>query len=78
MEIIITPGGTGRCIYGEELDLAALGEIHIRRASRVEADAAGAWWADLSPVSRPKLEPFARRSQALAAEEAWLLPIKRR
>lgn len=72
MEIIITPGGTVRCIYAETVDLSGLGEVSIRRASHVEPDAAGQWWADLSPVSGPKLGPFKARSQALAAEVEWL------
>lgn len=72
MEIIITPGGEVRCIYAETVDLSGLGELSIRRASRVEPDVAGQWWADLSPVSGPKLGPFKARSQALAAEVEWL------
>jgi hypothetical protein len=32
----------------------------------------GRWWADLGPVSGPKLGPFDRRSQALEAEREWL------
>ena len=32
----------------------------IRRASHVEPDEAGRWWADLSPVGGPRLGPFAR------------------
>ena len=31
------------------------------------------WWADLSPVKGPKLGPFSRRSDALQAENYWLL-----
>ncbi len=73
MELVIAPGGMVRCIYGEDVDLAALGAVEIRRASHVEPDAAGEWWADLAPVGGPKLGPFARRSEALDAEVAWLL-----
>lgn len=72
MELFITPNGTIRCIYDEGLDLAALGEHQIRRASHVEADEQGDWWADLSPVGGPKLGPFPHRSLALAAERSWL------
>ena len=56
----------------EKLDLAALGTMEIRRASHVEPDAVGAWWADLSPVGGPKLGPHTRRSAALEAELTWL------
>ena len=72
MELIIGAGGDARCVYGEELNLTALGEIRIRRASHVEPDESGRWWADLSPVSGPKLGPFAHRSLALEAETDWL------
>jgi len=72
MELLIQPDGDAVCIYGEELDLAALGELEIRRASHVEPDEHGNWWADLSPVSGPKLGPFEKRSAALEAELEWL------
>ena len=72
MELVITAGGLIRCIYDEALDLAALGAVEIRRASAVEPDKHGDWWADLSPVEGPRLGPFRRRSAALAAEVDWL------
>jgi hypothetical protein len=49
-----------------------LGELCVRRASHVEPDDVGRWWADLAPVDGPKLGPFPLRSQALQAEVAWL------
>ena len=72
MQLLIDRQGQVRCIYGEAIDLAALGEVAIRRASFVEPDAQGNWSADLSPVGGPILEPFTRRSEALATELAWL------
>ena len=72
MEIIVDPDGAVRCIYAEDIDLATLGEVDVVRASHVEPDSLGAWWADLAPVSGPKIGPFTRRSQALEAEAAWL------
>jgi hypothetical protein len=72
MELVVSPDGVVRCVYGEAIDLRALGRPRIRRASAVEPDAAGAWWADLSPVGGPRLGPFDRRGDALAAEAAWL------
>jgi hypothetical protein len=72
MMLIIDPGGQGRCIYSEAIDLAALGAVQIRRASHVEPDAAGQWWADLAPAGGPKLGPFPLRSEALDAEVRWL------
>jgi hypothetical protein len=72
MELLITTGGDVQCLYDEAVDLAALGETTITRASHVEPDEAGQWWADCSPLLGPKLGPFARRSDALSAEAHWL------
>jgi hypothetical protein len=72
VKIVIDPGGTCRCLYGEQIVLAAIGLVSIARASQVEPDEAGQWWAEMSPVAGPKLGPFALRSEALLAEVAWL------
>ncbi|MFN3153236.1 hypothetical protein [Bremerella sp.] len=72
MQIVIAPGGGIRCIYGESIDLNSLGRISIARGSHVEPDELGQWFADLSPVGGPKLGPFVKRTDALAAELAWL------
>ena len=72
MHLVVDRQGMIRGLYDEAVDLAALGEVHLSRASQVEPDANGDWWADLQPVRGPKLGPFARRSLALAAEQAWL------
>ena len=72
MELVIRPGGLVRCVYGEAIDLHALGRSHITCASTVEPDDQGSWWADLSPVNGPLLGPFEQRSQALDAEQQWL------
>jgi hypothetical protein len=53
MLLRINPGGAVRCLYAEAIDLAALGTLAIRRASHVEPDGQGHWWADLSPVGGP-------------------------
>ena len=74
MDLVIDPQGQVRCLYTEELDLASLGWLEITRASHVEPDGQGQWWADMAPVSGPKLGPFALRSQALQAETDWLTP----
>ena len=71
MELVIEPGGQIRCLYGEAIDLGCMGELAIRRASHVEPEGQS-WFADLSPMGGPRLGPFARRSQALEAEEDWL------
>jgi hypothetical protein len=72
MDLVVTSRGTVRAIYDETIDLAQLGSPVIRRASQVEPDAHGWWWADLRPVAGPVLGPFVRRSVALDAEVAWL------
>ena len=65
-------GWQGQVLYGEAVDLGVLGPTSIQRASHVEPDEDGRWWSDLSPVNGPRLGPFPRRSDALAAEAAWL------
>lgn len=72
MKLVIAPGGTARCLYGEAIDLAALGTPVITRASHVEPTADGRWAADMRPLIGPVLGPFDRRSEALAAERYWL------
>ena len=72
MMLIVGPQGGVRCLYTEAVDLTSLGRLSIRRASHVEPDDQGQWWADLAPVHGPRLGPFAIRSTALEAEERWL------
>jgi hypothetical protein len=72
MQLVIDPAGQIRTIYGEEIELATLGRPELFRASFVEPDRDGRWHADLRPLIGPVLGPFALRSQALAAEVAWL------
>lgn len=72
MTIIIDPAGQAHCLYAEVIDLSAMGTLHIARASQLEPDDQGLWWADLWPVSGPILGPFVLRSEALAAERDWL------
>jgi hypothetical protein len=73
MVLTIAPGGIVRCLYGEDIDLTVLGTLTIARASHVEPDAQGRWWADMKPVVGPVLGPFPHRSDALRAESLWLL-----
>jgi hypothetical protein len=72
MQLVVEPRGTVRALYTEVIDLTVLGALTICRASHVEPDAQGQWWADLTPVGGPTLGPFGRRSLALDAERAWL------
>jgi hypothetical protein len=59
-------------LYSEAVDLASLGALSIRRASHVEPNDQGEWWADLAPMHGPKLGPYSTRSGALDAERDWL------
>ena len=72
MELVVEAGGDVRCVYGEELDLREIGKLQITRASHVEPDRDGFWWADMGPV----LGPYGSRSEALEAEREWLLAAR--
>ena len=72
MELVVGADGDVKCIYDETLDLRELGRLSITRASHVEPDAEGFWWADMGPSGGPVLGPFRSRSEALAAEREWL------
>ena len=72
MELVVGVDGGVRCIYDESRDLRALGRLKITRASHVEPDTAGMWWADMGPVGGPVLGPFRTRGEALLAERGWL------
>jgi len=73
MELVVGVDGVVRCIYDEALDLRELGKLQITRASHVEPDAEGYWWADMGPVDGPVLGPYGSRTEALGAERRWLL-----
>jgi hypothetical protein len=72
MELVVDAGGSVRCIYDEGIDLREIGRLQITRASHVEPDKDGYWWADMGPVGGPVLGPFRSRSEALQAERGWL------
>jgi len=71
MWLIVDPGGTVWALYEEYLEWQELGRLAIRRASFVEPRGE-VWYADLSPVGGPLLGPFSHRSEAVAAELAFL------
>jgi len=72
MDLFVNSAGDIRCIYDEALDLRELGKLQITRASHVEPDRDGFWWADMGPVGGPVLGPFKNRTEALQAERGWL------
>ena len=43
MELLIEASGNARCVYGEAIDLAELGQLSIRRGSHVEPNEHGQW-----------------------------------
>jgi len=73
MELVVDAGGGVKCIYDETLDLRSLGNLQITRASHVEPDTEGNWWADMGPGGGPVLGPFGTRGEALGAERGWLV-----
>ena len=72
MELSISKTGDVRHIYTEQLALGDIGLLSINRASNVEPDSNGQWWADMSPSGGGRLGPFKLRSEALDSEVAWL------
>jgi len=72
MQLLIDRQGQIRCVYGESIDLRSLGLLTISRASHIEPAGDGRWAADLSLVQGPTLGPFNQRTEAIAAELAWL------
>jgi hypothetical protein len=72
MIISIDRNGGVRAIYFDGFNWQGLGKALIQRASQVEPDHMGMWWADLTLSDGPTLGPFARRIDAIAAEVAWL------
>lgn len=75
MKLIVDTAGHARFIHDDDLfalmrDTGAT--VTIRRASHVEPDSTGAWYADMSPVGGPVIGAFSTRTAALAAEREWL------
>ena len=70
MDLFISHDGSVSAIYSEAIDLQTLGTATITRASHVEPNEAGQWFAQI--IDGPKLGPYTKRSEALAAEVDWL------
>lgn len=71
--VTITDAGRLKCLYADELlPVLQLGTVEIVRASYVEPDAEGQWWADLWPQGGGTLGPFPTQRAALDAEREWL------
>jgi len=75
---LVIKNGRIQAIAPDDLGfLEQLGPCTVRRVSHVEpceTETGTQWTADLSPVGGPLLGPYRTRSEALAAELAWLEP----
>ena len=65
--------GFSNRFYEESPDVSERANLQITRASHVEPDAEGFWWAGMGPVDGPVLGPFSSRTEALGAERRWLV-----
>jgi hypothetical protein len=72
MILMVSPNGDIRGIYTDDFPWRELGKTLVQRASHVEPDHLGLWYADLSLRNGPRIGPFAKRAEAIAAEVAWL------
>ncbi len=63
--------GLGNQIYPNAMGCSR-GRLAIARASDMETDRQGFWWADIGPVWGPLLGSYGSRSEAVAAERMWL------
>ena len=70
MGLVVRTGGDATCIYDEGLDLRKLGKLQITRASHVEPDAEGYWWADLGPVAGPVAGALRQQVSGVGGGEA--------
>ena len=66
MELLMTPAGSIRCVYGEAVDLSELGRLSIQRGSHVEPTSDGRWTADLSPVAAGEIFEAGGQAQSNA------------
>ena len=70
--LLIDQSGNIHSLYTDRINLRVFGKLKIKRASHVEPDKRGLWWADMKPMLGPRLGPFKTRTLALRAEVRWL------
>ena len=71
--VFVIKDGVVTSLYTEEIDLRALGTLHVERASNVEwDDNAQGWVVTLANGSKPLYEVFRTRDEAIAAEVEYL------
>ena len=56
LALTFTPDGVGRGLYTEALDLARIGPLSVRRATRIEFDGKTQYWRAIIAV-RPTKRP---------------------
>ena len=74
MTIDFDSAGTGHCLYGEAIELRAIGPIQVRRASHIEFNASAQRWEVLPPHGGTPLFSAVRRSHCEAWEHTHLHP----
>ena len=74
MTIDFDADGAGHCLYGEDIDLQAIGTIACRRASHVEFNRTTQKWEVLPPDGGRPLFSATRRSHCIAWEKNHLHP----
>jgi len=50
--LTFSPGGTASCLYTELLDLAAIGQLQITRATNIEFNNTNQFWEVKNPKER--------------------------
>ena len=74
-KVIIGNDGIARFIYDDAV-MGVMNEISekvcVKRASHVEPDENGLWFADMAPVGGEKFIGFKTRQEALDFEVDWL------
>ena len=67
MDLFVAPNGGVTAIYAEDIDLRSLGTPTITRASHVEPDESGQWFAEM--IDGPTLGLRFRRTRRNFAEK---------
>ena len=68
MQLTFAPDGTARCLYGEAIDLHALGHLSVTRASTIEFDTQTQRWQVRRPGEKTVLFSHPSRGKCLAWE----------
>ena len=70
--LIFTPDGTGQGLYTEAIDLEAIGDLSIQRASEIEFDNDSGFWTVRIPGDRRVLYRHPSRQACLDWEREYL------